>query len=216
MNVRLDKQLKGTVIGSAEDVYPIMQRILMRESRTDRNREHFWTVSLDTAGTLVNIELVSMGSVRQTVVEPMEVYSIPLQKRAVRLILVHNHPGGTLKPGDADKDITDQLIQAGRILKVQVLDHLIITETGYYSFADSGLLKELENSTKYVPAYELKRRYEAEAKLLAKEQVKAAEEHIIETREKNIARAMKRNGEPLEKIMEYTGLSKAVIGRLKV
>ncbi len=146
MNVRLDKALKGTRIGSAADLYPIMQQILMRESRTDRNREHFWTISLDHAGTLLNIELVSMGSIRQTVVEPMEVYSIPLQKRAVQLILVHNHPGGTLKPSEADKDITDQLIQAGRILKVTVLDHLIITETDYYSFAESGLLVELEAS----------------------------------------------------------------------
>lgn len=207
MNIKLNPKQEIS-IGSSEDIYTVMQRILMRENRIDRNREHFWTISLDTAQKILNIELVSMGSVKSTLAEPMEVFSIPLQKRAVKLILVHNHPSGTLKPSDADKDLTDHLIQVGRIMQVPVIEHLIITEKSYYSFADSGLLAELAKSIKYVPPYELKKRYEQEA-----------EEKGIEKggalRAKGIAKTMKAEGYPMEAIARLTGLSKAVIQRLK-
>ena len=207
MNIRLNNKTK-IQIHNSEDIYSVMQRILMREEKVDRGREHFWTISLDNANKILNIELVSMGSFRATIVEPMEVFSIPLQKRAVRLILVHNHPSGTLKPSQADKDITDHLIQVGNIMNVPILDHLIITESSYYSFANNGLLEELEASTKYVPAFMLKERYEKVAKQKG--------EQVGEKRKaKEMARMMKKNGEPLEKIIQYTGLSKVSINRLK-
>jgi len=208
MNIKLANKTK-IQIQNSEDIYSVMQRILLRENKTDRGREHFWTISLDNANKILNIELVSLGSFKETIVEPMEVFSIPLQKRAVTLILVHNHPAGTLTPSEADKDITDHMIQVGNIMKVEVLDHLIITENSYYSFANSGLLKELQASTKYVPAYILKERYEKELedKISAKVENKKAKE---------MARMMKKNEEPLEKIIEYTGLSKTSINRLKI
>lgn len=145
MNIRLkaEKQIK---IQCSDDIYFIMQRILRRENKIDRNREHLWTISLDNASKILNIEMVSMGSIRQTIAEPMEVFSIPLQKRAVGIVIVHNHPSGELKPSAADKNMTDQLIQCGRILHVPVQDHLIITEKSFYSFGDTGLLAELEES----------------------------------------------------------------------
>ena len=65
-------------------------------------------------------------------------------------MLVHNHPSGNLQPSEEDKDITDRLIQSGRILHTEVLDHLIITEKTYLSFRDTGLMGELEKSLKYV------------------------------------------------------------------
>jgi len=208
MNIKLTakNQIK---IENADDIYGVMQRILLREQKTDRGREHFWTISLDNAHKILNIELVSMGSFRATIVEPMEVFSIPLQKRAVKLVLVHNHPSGRLTPSTADKDITDHMIQVGRIMNVPVLDHLIITENSYYSFVNTGLLEELEKSLKYVPAFEIKRRYE-----------KAAQEKGEQVGENKkageIAREMKKKGVPVEMIIEYTGLTKTVINRLKV
>jgi DNA repair protein RadC len=208
MNIRLKKEEKVKVLG-ATDLYGIMQRVLLREGKIDRNREHFWTISLDNALRLLNIELVSMGSVNATLAEPMEVFSVPLQKRAVKVVLVHNHPSGELIPGVRDKDVTDQLIQVGRIMKVPVLDHLIISEESYYSFADSGLLAELEQSLKYVPPYEIRQRYEKAAKDAGKA------EGETEGR-KTVARQMKKKGIEVDLIMELTGLSKAVIGRLKV
>jgi DNA repair protein RadC len=208
MNIRLKKEEKVKILCS-DDLYGIMQRVLVRESKIDRNREHLWTVSLDTAYRILNIELVSLGTINQTLVEPMEVYSVPLQKRAVRVILVHNHPSGELTPSESDKDVTDQLIQVGRIMHVPLMDHLIISEKDYYSFLDSGLLKELEQSLKYVPAYEIKRRYEKAA------EEKGTEKGRKEER-KEIARQMKKKGIDVELIMEFTGLSKGVIGRLKM
>ena len=207
MNIKLAN--KGKIqIQNSEDIYSVMQRILMREEKVDRGREHFWTISLDNSNKILNIELVSMGSFNATIVEPMEVFSVPLQKRAVHLVLVHNHPSGTLKPSDADKDITDRLIQVGRIMKVLVLDHLIITESSYYSFANSGLLDELSKSLKYVPAFEIKKRYEKAA--LEKGKDKGKREG-----KKEMARLMKQEGMDIELIMKISGLTKAVIDRIK-
>ena len=207
MNIRLNNKA-DIQIHNSEDIYSVMQRILMREEKVDRGREHFWTISLDNANKILSIELVSMGSFRATIVEPMEVFSIPLQKRAVNLILVHNHPSGTLKPSEADKDITDHLIQVGNIMNVPVLDHLIITESSYYSFTNSGLLEELSKSLKYVPAFEIKRRYEKQAE-------EKGNEKGQKEKAKEMARIMKKKGMDIEMIMEISGLSKAVINRLK-
>jgi DNA repair protein RadC len=190
----------NTKIESPEELYEIMQRILKREQKTDRDREHFWTISLNNANTVLNIELVSMGSVNTTVIEPMEVYSIPLQKRATRIILVHNHPSGTLKPSELDKDTTNRLIQAGKILHIEVLDHIIITEESFYSFNQSGLLEELEKSLDYVPAYEIK----AQGK-----------EQGQQEKAKEMAKVMRKENVDIETIMRFTGLSKAEITKLQ-
>lgn len=207
MNIKLTNTQR-IKLSCSDDVYSIMQRILLRENRIDRNREHLWTISLDNANRLLNIELVSMGTINKTLVEPMEVFSVPLQKRAVKIVIVHNHPSGKTKPSEADKDITDRLIQVGRIMDVPVTDHLIITENTFFSFADSGLLAELELSTKYVPAYVLKTRYE-----------KAAEEKGAEKgkkeRSKAIAKSLKAKGIDIDTIAAVTGLTKATINRLK-
>lgn len=208
MNVRLTKAEKIKLLNS-DDIYSVMQRVLLRENKIDRNREHFWTICLDHVHKILNIELVSMGTINKTLVEPMEVFSIPLQKRAVKIILVHNHPSGEIQPSETDKDITDRLIQVGRIMNIPVLDHLIITEKTYYSFTATGLLTELEQSTKYVPAYELKKKYEQAAHLKGEEKGKKIK--AMET-----ARTMKQRGYDIEEIMELTGLSKVSIERLKI
>lgn len=207
MNIKLANKAK-IKIQNSDDIYSVMQRILLRENKTDRNREHLWTISLDNAHKILNIELVSMGSIRATVIEPMEVFSIPLQKRAVKLVLVHNHPSGKLIPSIADKDVTDRMIQVGNIMHIQVLDHLIISESSYYSFANTGLLKELEASTRYVPEFVLKERYQKAAKQKG--------EQLGENRKaKDMARMMKKEGYPVDEITKLTGLSKASINRLK-
>lgn len=203
-------ELKGNQkirIHSALDIYHIMREILLLEDESDRMKEHFWTISLDNGNTVLNIELVSLGTATNTLVEPMEVLSIPLQKKAVRLILVHNHPSGNLTPSHQDEDTTDRLIQACLIMNVPVIDHIIITENSYYSFEESGLLAKLEKSTKYVPPYLLKERYE-----------KAAEEKRAQGKQegmKELAKAMLSKGYDIAEIMELTGLSKAAINKIK-
>ena len=208
MYIKLTSSQRVKILCS-DDIYGIMQRVLLRENKIDRNREHFWTISLDNVHKILNIELVSLGTVNETLIAPMEVFSVPLQKRAVKLILIHNHPSGEIQPSEVDKDITDRLIQVGRIMHLPVLDHLIITEKTYYSFADSGLLDELKQSTKYVPAYELKKRYEEEAKAKGNKAGKRE-------KAKEMARVMKNKGYPVDEIMELTGLTKAIINRIKI
>ena len=189
-------------------LFSIMQKILLRENVIDRNREHFWTVSLDNALRILNIELISMGTVKATLVEPMEVFSVPLQKRAVYIILVHNHPSQEVHPSKADKDITDRLIQVGNIMRVPVIDHLIITEKQYYSFRDDGLMEILKASIKYLPPFEIEERYKREARLIGEKKGK-------DKRSKEIARELKRNGVDINIIEKSTGLSPASIKRLK-
>ena len=142
----------------------------------------------------------------------MEVFSIPLQKRAVKIILIHNHPSQELDPSTADKDLTDNLIQVGLIIHIPVVDHLIISEKKYFSFEASGLLKELEASTKYVPNYILKQRMKKEvAEEVEKEVIKKGEEN----KARAMAKAMKAKGYKTEEIVELTGLSKQIIQRIR-
>jgi DNA repair protein RadC len=130
-------------IRSAADIFSLLQPVLLNTPFPHRNREHVWTVSLDSANKVLHIELVTMGSVNRAMIEPMEVFSTPLQKRAVKLIVVHNHPGGLLRPSPADRSMAGELNRLGRELKVPVIDHVIITEEGYYSFAEQEQMTEL-------------------------------------------------------------------------
>lgn len=209
MNVKLNNAEKIKLIGSS-DVYAVMERIFKRESKTDRKKEHFWTISLDNACRIVNIELVSLGTVSATLVEPMEVYSIPLQKKAVSIVLIHNHPSGQLKPSEADQDLTDRLIQCGLILGIRIMDHLILNENSYYSFADNDLLQELRQSTKYAPSFFVREKYEKQMKKLAVETKKEA----YRKRTQDIAKKALKNGIPESLISRLTGLSEKEIQSL--
>ena len=151
------------------------------------------------------IELVSLGTVNKTLAEPMEVFSFALQKRAVKIILCHNHPSGELKPSEGDKNVSDRLIQVGIIVDTEVLDHLIISDKSYLSFKDTGLLDELKKSTKYVPKYVLEQRIKKEATEIAKKK------NTIE-----IAKELKRIDVSDEKIILATGLTLEEVKKLKV
>lgn len=208
MHVKLKKTEK-VKINSASEIYPIIRGIFMRESKVSRNREHFWTVCLDNANRILNIELVSLGTIKEVLIAPMEVLSIPLQKKAVKIILIHNHPSGQLFPSEQDKDRTDHLIQACKLMEIDVLDHLIITEKDYYSFEESGLLDQLRQSLKYALNFNQPNTHH-------KESVERGEKKGKKDRTIEIARTMKNKGAPIELIMEYTGLPKATILKLKV
>lgn len=204
MDVKLTEAERIKILNS-DDIYGIMQKVLLRENKIDQNREHFWVVGLESNQRILFIELISLGTVNKALVEPMEVFSFALQKRAVKVILCHNHPSGELKPSDKDKDITDRLIQVGFIVNTPVIDHLIISEKSYLSFLDIGLLEELEKSTKYVPTYELIDRAKKEAAAIA-----AKDSFIL------VAKELKRRGMEAQAIAEITGLTVEEINKLRV
>jgi DNA repair protein RadC len=214
MNVELSEEQKIKVQNSSS-VYRIMREILMRENAIERDHEHVYVVCLAPNNKILNIELVSLGAIDETVLKPMQVFRIALMKGAVRLILVHNHPHGELKPSEADKDVTDRMIQVGNIVNVEVLDHLIITELYYYSFKDDGLMAALRKSTKWVPTYiEIERIKKEALKLGEKKGRKEGLKEGEKRKAKKMAKRMKKEREPIEKILKYTGLSREEIGEL--
>ena len=204
MDIKLTDAEKIKILNS-DDIYGIMQKILLRENKIDQNREHFWVIGLENNNRILFIELIGLGSVNKVIAEPMEVFSLALQKRAVNIILCHNHPSGELKPSEKDKDITDRLIQVGIIVDTKVIDNLIISDKSYLSFKDIGLLEQLEQSTKYVPPYVLEQKLKKEAADIAKQK------QTVE-----IAKELKRNNVDNETIAKSTGLSLEEVQDLKV
>ena len=204
MDIKLTEAERIKILTS-DDIYKIMQQILLREEKIDQDKEHFWIVGLANNLTLLFVELIGLGTVNRVLVNPMEVFSFALQKRAVKIMLCHNHPSGELQPSEEDKDTTDRMIQVGRIVGTPVLDHIIITERSYLSFKDIGLMEKLAQSTKYVPPYELVERIKAEAIAIGKREEKEI-----------IAKELKRRNMPLEAIAEITGLTLEEIKALRV
>jgi DNA repair protein RadC len=160
MNIKLRSEHRNKEINYGGSLYPVMQSILMRENPIRRSIEHFWVASLDNKNRLLNVELVNLGLVNRVHVKPPEVFRIPIYKSAPRVVLVHNpataggdrHPSGDigiLTPNEADKNFTDHMLKAGKLLNIDVADHLVITETDYYSFKDRGYMLLLTKSGKY-------------------------------------------------------------------
>jgi len=120
---------------SSKDAYNLMRRHLV-----DLNHEEFWIILLGRASKVLGKELISKGGLSGTVADPKIIFHIALQHQASGIILIHNHPSGNLKPSQLDISLTKRLSEAGRMLDIQILDHLIIGDTGYYSFGDESLL----------------------------------------------------------------------------
>ncbi len=110
------------------------------ESRfRDLNHEEFWILLLNRANRILSMHMISRGGQAGTVADPKIIFHKALEHHAASMILAHNHPSGNLKPSMADLELTRKLRTAGNFLDLPVLDHLIITDTGFFSFADEGL-----------------------------------------------------------------------------
>ncbi|OXB07522.1 RadC family protein [Flavobacterium pectinovorum] len=121
-------------ITSSKVVFEIMQPII-----GELPHEEFWVLFLNNSNKVISKSQLSKGGITGTIVDVRLVFKLALESGATGLILCHNHPSGNLNPSDADKEITMKLKLAGDSLDVKVLDHLIITETKYYSFVDEGI-----------------------------------------------------------------------------
>lgn len=121
-------------IGTPKDILPLIHHY------SDRKQEHFLCLSLNGAHEVKYIRVVSIGLVNRTLVHPREIFSDPIKDRAAAIVIAHNHPSGNMDPSLEDKEITRRIKGAGEILGIELLDHIIFTETGYYSFLEEGLL----------------------------------------------------------------------------
>ncbi len=107
---------------------------------SDLDHEEFWILLLNRNNKVIDKFMASKGGITGTVIDVRNIMKTALDKLATSMILCHNHPSGNLSPSDADQQITHKLKEAGKIIDVQVLDHLIITQHNYFSFADEGIL----------------------------------------------------------------------------
>lgn len=112
---------------------------LLMENMRFLDREHFQIILLNTKNQVLGIELVSVGSLNASIVHPREIFKIPIRRSAAAIILVHNHPSGDPTPSQEDIDVTRRLREAGKILGIDVLDHVIIGDRRYLSFREKGL-----------------------------------------------------------------------------
>jgi DNA repair protein RadC len=122
-------------VSTSKDAYKLMRRHLV-----DLNHEEFWILLTKQSGKVIAKELVSKGGLSNTLADPKIIFHLALQHQASSIILFHNHPSGNLKPSQTDLDLTKKIVAAGKLLDINVLDHLIITDNAFLSFADEDLM----------------------------------------------------------------------------
>ena len=124
-------------IVGAKMVYDLLQVIGLHE----KAQEEFHSFYLDTKNHVIGMEMISKGTLNASLVHPREVFKGALLANAHALILAHNHPSGDVEPSNADKMVTKNLVDAGKLLNVEILDHVIIgSKGGYFSFSESSIL----------------------------------------------------------------------------
>ncbi|MCU0339456.1 MAG: DNA repair protein RadC [Spirosomaceae bacterium] len=130
-----EEPVKKPRITCSKDAYEQIRPYLQ-----DLPHEEFWLLLLTRANDVIRPVQISQGGVSGTVADPKMIFKAAVEHLASAIILVHNHPSGNLRPSEADRDLTRRLKEAGRLLEIPVLDHLIFTDAGFYSFADEGIL----------------------------------------------------------------------------
>ena len=124
----------GLKITTPADILPLIRHF------ADRKQEHFLCITINGANEVLNVRVVSIGLLDRTPVHPREVFADAITDRASGIILAHNHPEGRLEPSPADVNVTRQIKQAGEILGIPLLDHIIFNPTTYFSFLEAGKL----------------------------------------------------------------------------
>ena len=132
---RGESAARVTRISGSREAFELLQPLI-----GELPHEEFWIVYLNNANRVIHSVLLSKGGITGTLVDVRLVMKRALELGSVAIILAHNHPSGILKPSESDRQITQKLAQAAKILDIKVLDHLIVTEKDYYSFADHNAL----------------------------------------------------------------------------
>ncbi len=127
--------IQKQVVNSSNDIAAFLQSKLK-----DLQHEVFAVIFLNQANKINHFEIISKGGITGTVADPKIIFKKALEESAVSIILCHNHPSGSIKPSRADEELTLKIKEAARFLDIKVLDHLIVSDAGYFSFADEGIL----------------------------------------------------------------------------
>ena len=127
--------LEKTHVKHSADIALYLQSLLR-----DRTQEVFAVIFLNQANKINHFDIISEGGITGTVADPRIILKLALQYEAVSLVLCHNHPSGNLRPSRADEALTHKIKEAAKYFDIKVLDHIIVSNEGYYSFADEGIL----------------------------------------------------------------------------
>jgi DNA repair protein RadC len=134
---KIEEVIERKKIQSSKDVADIFSSLL-----GDLPYEEFWILLLNRSNSIIDKIKISQGGISGTVTDVRIILKLALEHMASSIVLCHNHPSGNKLPSDADKQITQKLVQAGKLMDIAILDHIIVTENIYYSFADEGNLSE--------------------------------------------------------------------------
>lgn len=126
----------GIKIKNVDDV------VRLTEELKDKKQEYFLSITLDGASNLIQKRIVFIGTLNHSIVHPREVFADAISDRAAGIMFVHNHPSGNVEPSKEDIAITQRLIEVGRIIGIEVIDHIIIGKNGYFSFQAEGMLNK--------------------------------------------------------------------------
>lgn len=122
-------------VSSSKNVFDLMQPLI-----GELSHEEFWIIYLNNANKIQDKTQLSIGGITATLVDVRLIFKKGISLGATSIILCHNHPSGNLTPSSADIQLTEKIIKGGKILDIKVLDHIIVSEEGYYSFADENRL----------------------------------------------------------------------------
>ena len=125
--------INNTKLSSPDLVYNYFKTILI-----NKKQEYFYCLYLDNSKKIIENKLIYIGTINQSVIHPREIFKVAYQLSASSIILVHNHPSGNLTPSDNDLITTSGLVKVGELLGIKIVDHIIISSEGYYSFIENG------------------------------------------------------------------------------
>ena len=127
------------IVSSPKAIWNITKDLLLAEDKIDQDKEHFWVFHLDNRNRIKLIDLVSLGILNSSIVHPRETFRRAVIEGSAQIIIAHNHPSGEATPSEDDLTVTKRLVKAGEILGIELIDHLIITLTGFTSMKEKAL-----------------------------------------------------------------------------
>ena len=124
-----------------QDIAKVFIDLLALDDKMDQDKEHFYVMHLDTRNRVKLVELVSLGTLDQSLVHPRETFRRAIMQGSAHIIVAHNHPSGDVDPSDEDTKVTKLLFEAGQLLGIKLLDHIILGKEELFSFRDNRVIK---------------------------------------------------------------------------
>jgi len=128
------------IVDKPSHIFTLVSEYFKTIDKVDQDKEHFFAFHLDTRNKIKVFELVSIGILNTSLVHPREVFTRAVMLRSAQIIIAHNHPSGEAKPSDEDLELTRRLRDAGKVLGIEVIDHVVCTKYKFFSLKEHGLI----------------------------------------------------------------------------